>query len=140
MPSVQSIVGNSGCGGGPGCQLGAWATTNGGTNWTFMEGSQGGSLTNCGGGGPSDWPQNWYNQGVRGRYRIILTGSSSTRSMCGLLRARELSGTISPAVIPARGPLPVHVDQHALTFLPGSSSILLLGNDGGAHGTTNAAS
>src|SRR5205809_4617315 len=33
---------------------------------------------------------------------------------------------------------PVHVDQHALAFLPGSSSILLIGNDGGAHGTTNA--
>ena len=32
----------------------------------------------------------------------------------------------------------VHVDQHALTFVPGSSSILLAGNDGGVHGTTNA--
>ena len=32
----------------------------------------------------------------------------------------------------------MHVDQHALAFLPGSSSILLIGNDGGAHGTTNA--
>jgi hypothetical protein len=32
----------------------------------------------------------------------------------------------------------VHVDQHALAFVPGSSSILLLGNDGGTHGTTNA--
>ena len=32
----------------------------------------------------------------------------------------------------------VHVDQHALAFLPGSSSILVIGNDGGVHGTTNA--
>ena len=32
----------------------------------------------------------------------------------------------------------VHVDQHALAFVPGSSSILLAGNDGGVHGTTNA--
>ena len=31
--------------------------------------------------------------------RIIPTGSSSTRSTCGLQRARELSGTIPPAVI-----------------------------------------
>ena len=30
------------------------------------------------------------------------------------------------------------MDQHALAFLPGSSSILVIGNDGGAHGTTNA--
>src|SRR5205085_9180138 len=32
----------------------------------------------------------------------------------------------------------VHVDQHALAFVPGSSRILLAGNDGGIHGTTNA--
>ncbi|MEY2531807.1 MAG: hypothetical protein QOI96_1892, partial [Verrucomicrobiota bacterium] len=32
----------------------------------------------------------------------------------------------------------VHVDQHALAFVPGSSSILLAGNDGGVHGATNA--
>ena len=32
----------------------------------------------------------------------------------------------------------MHVDQHALAFVPGSSSILLAGNDGGVHGTTNA--
>jgi hypothetical protein len=32
----------------------------------------------------------------------------------------------------------VHVDQHALAFLPGSSSILAIGNDGGIHGTSNA--
>ena len=30
------------------------------------------------------------------------------------------------------------MDQHALAFVPGSSSILLAGNDGGVHGTTNA--
>ena len=30
------------------------------------------------------------------------------------------------------------MDQHALAFLPGSSSILAIGNDGGVHGTTNA--
>ena len=35
-------------------------------------------------------------------------------------------------------PRPVHVDQHALAFVPGSSSILTVGNDGGVHGTTNA--
>ncbi len=57
---VQSIVGNSngGCGGAPGCQIGAWASTDGGTSWTFMEGSQGGALRDCG-GGAGDYAQNW---------------------------------------------------------------------------------
>src|SRR5947208_10374719 len=59
---VQSIVGNSngGCGSAPGCQIGAWATTNGGASWSYMEGSQGGALGDCG----FDYPQNWYDQGV----------------------------------------------------------------------------
>src|SRR6266702_1234246 len=60
----QSIVPNSngGCGTN-GCQLGAWATTDGGASWAYMEGSQGGSLRNCT-GGQGDYPQNWYDQGV----------------------------------------------------------------------------
>src|SRR5438093_2283301 len=46
---AQSIVWNSdaGCGSTNGCQLGAWATTDGGTTWTYMEGSQGDSLRDC---------------------------------------------------------------------------------------------
>ena len=32
----------------------------------------------------------------------------------------------------------VHVDQHALAFVNGSSDILLVGNDGGVHATLNA--
>src|SRR5205807_8306638 len=32
----------------------------------------------------------------------------------------------------------VHADQHALAFVPGSSSILLAGNDGGVDVSTNA--
>ena len=71
--------------------------------------------------------------------RTIRTASSSTPSTSGLQRAQELCGTIPPAVIPIpEAPGPVHVDQHALAFLPGSSSILVIGNDGGVHGTTNA--
>jgi hypothetical protein len=132
---VQSIAGNTGgnCGGGPGCQLGVWASTNGGTSWSFMAGSQGPSLGDCG----FDYPQNWYDQGLavdpNNPDRLFVdtydvwfatrTGTVWNDTTCGY------SGG---------GPLPVHVDQHALAFLPGSSSILLIGNDGGAHGTTNA--
>jgi len=131
----QSIAPNSngGCGGANGCQLGAWASTDGGANWSYMQGSQGGALGNCG----MDYPQNWYDQGVavdpNNPDRVFFdtfdvwfatrTGTVWNDITCGY------SGG---------GPLPVHVDQHALAFVPGSSSILLVGNDGGTHGTTNA--
>jgi hypothetical protein len=142
---VQSIApnNNSGCGNANGCQLGVWATTNGGASWSFMAGSAGGSLRQCGTGlgsgtaGSGDYPQNWYDQAVavdpNNPDRIYVstfdvwvanrTGSTFYDTTCGY------SGV---------SPKPVHVDQHALAFVPGSSSLLLLGNDGGTHGTTNA--
>jgi hypothetical protein len=136
---VQSIVGNNngGCGNASGCQIGAWATTNGGTNWTFMQGSQGGALRDCQ-NGDGDYPQNWYDQGVvvdpTNPDRVFFdtfevwfatrTGTVWNDTTCGY----SYSGAAGP----------VHVDQHALAFVPGSSSILLIGNDGGAHGTANA--
>jgi hypothetical protein len=135
---VCSIVfnNNSGCGNTNGCQLGAWASTDGGGTWSYMEGSQGGSLRNCG-AGQGDYPQNWYNQGVavdpNNPDRVFFdtfdiwfatrTGTVWNDTSCGYSGA---------------SPHPVHVDQHALTFVPGSSSILAVGNDGGVHGTANA--
>jgi hypothetical protein len=136
---VQSIApkGNGGCGNSNGCQLGAWATTDGGATWSYMEGSQGGALRDCG-NSAGDYPQNWYDQGVavdpNNSDRVFFdtfevwfatrTGTVWNDTTCGY----SYSGNAGP----------VHVDQHALAFLPGSSSILLIGNDGGAHGTTNA--
>ncbi len=134
---VQSIVGNGACGNSPGCQIGAWASTDGGTSWNFMEGSQGGALRDCQ-NSAGDYPQNWYDQGVavdpNNPDRVFFdtfevwfatrTGTTWNDTTCGY----SYSGAAGP----------VHVDQHALAFVPGSSSILLIGNDGGAHGTTNA--
>src|SRR6266699_4913253 len=135
---AQSIVwnNNSGCGSTNGCQLGAWASTDGGGSWSYMEGSQGGSLRNCS-NGQGDYPQNWYDQGVAvdpnnpdrvfvDTYEVWFatrTGTVWNDTTCGYSVAN---------------PRPVHVDQHALAFVPGSSSILAVGNDGGVHGTANA--
>src|SRR5205085_11180686 len=59
---VQAIASQSSCGA-QGCQLGAWRTTDGGTTWTQIPGSDGASLTDCE-DGAGDYPQNWYDQGV----------------------------------------------------------------------------
>lgn len=130
---VQSIAVNGGNCGANGCQLGAWASTDGGGTWSYMQGSQGPSLGDCG----FDYPQNWYDQGIAvdpnnpdrvffDTYDIWFatrTGTAWNDITCGY------SGG---------NPHPVHVDQHALAFVPGSSSILAVGNDGGVHGTINA--
>jgi hypothetical protein len=136
--------GSAGCGNANGCQLGAWASTDGGSTWSFMAGSAGGSLKTCNSSGPGtnaslagDYPQNWYDQGIAvdpnnpdrvfvDTFEVWLatrTGTTWYDTTCGY------SGP---------NPKPVHVDQHALAFVPGSSGMLLAGNDGGVHGTANA--
>jgi hypothetical protein len=136
---VQSIapINDSGCGNAQGCQLGAYRTTDGGLTWTQISGSPGSSLRSCmGGPGSGDYSQNWYDQGIAidpnnpdraffDTFEIWFWLSPSPTwndTTCGY-------GTVNNGV---------HVDQHALAFVPGSSSILLAGNDGGVHGTTNA--
>ena len=108
-----------------------------------MAGSQGGSLRNCAGGNtsgnPGDYPQNWYNQAMavdpNNPDRVFIdtydtwfatrTGTSFFNQTCGY------NGASAAAHV-------VHVDHHALAFVPGSSSILLEGSDGGIFSTTNA--
>src|SRR5438445_1624911 len=132
---AQSIVWNSntGCGSTNGCQLGAWATTDGGTSWTYMEGSQGGALSDCG----FDYPQNWYDQGIavdpNNPDRVFF----DTYDVWFATRTGTVWNDITCGYS-GGNPRPVHVDQHALAFVPGSSSILAVGNDGGVHGTANA--
>ena len=136
---VQSIAknDNTGCENNSGCQLGAWASTDGGGTWRYMQGSQGGALRNCK-NEAGDYANNWWSQGVavdpNNPDRVFFdtfevwfatrTGTVWNDTTCGY----SYSGAAGP----------VHVDQHALAFLPGSSSILAIGNDGGVHGTINA--
>jgi len=131
---VQAIETQSSCGG-TGCELAAWRSTNGGTTWTQIPGSTGASLVDCG-GSANDYNQNWYDQGIavdpNNRDRALFdtfeiwfwkNGNTTwTDTTCGYSGNTEV----------------VHVDQHALTFVPGSSSILLAGSDGGVYGTINA--
>jgi hypothetical protein len=135
---AQSILwnNNSGCGNTNGCQLGAWASSDGGTSWTYMEGSQGGSLRNCS-NGQGDYPQNWYDQGIavdpNNPDRVFF----DTFEVWFATRTGTVWNDITCGYSGA-SPHPVHVDQHALAFVPGSSSILTSGHDGALNGTTNA--
>ena len=136
---LQSITTQSSCGG-QGCELAAYRTTDGGVTWTKIPGSDGASLTDCEGMN-ADYNQNWYDQGIavdpNNPNRVFFDtfdiwfwdGSNAiTQNLpwndvtCGYNTSNN----------------GVHVDQHALAFVPGSSSILLAGNDGGIHGATNA--
>ena len=148
---VGSIVANNngGCGNAAGCQLGVWSSIDGGATWTFMTGSAGGSLRQCGGtgtqgvtsgtAGGGDYPQNWYDQGMavdpNNPDRLFIdtydtwvanrTGTTFYNVTCGY-NGSPVANHV------------VHVDHHALAFVPGSSSMLLEGSDGGIFSTSNA--
>ena len=136
---VQAITpnANGGCGSTNGCQLGAYRSTDSGTTWTQIPGSLGGLLVNCV-GGSGDYPQNWYDQGIavdpNNPDRVFFDTFEAWFWQNPNVLWRDT--TCGYSYTGSAGP--VHVDQHALAFLPGSSSILLLGNDGGIHGTINA--
>jgi hypothetical protein len=133
---VQSIAPNStgGCGNSNGCQLGLWASTDAGTSWSFMTGSAGGSLLNCT-GGSGDYPQNWYDQGIavdpNNPDRIFVDTFDTWLASRTAVSFYDLTCGYSGGHV-------VHVDQHALAFVPGSSSILLKGSDGGVFYSPDA--
>jgi hypothetical protein len=132
---VQAITpnGNAGCGTN-GCQLGAYRTTDGGTTWTQITGSPGNSLADCE-GSAGDYPQNWYDQG------IAVDPNNPDRVFFDTFEVwfwQNGNAVWNDITCGYGNNLGVHVDQHALAFVPGSSSILLAGNDGGVHGTINA--
>ncbi len=125
---------NGGCNNAAGCQLGAYRSTDGGATWTQIAGSPGASLLNCT-GGAGDYPQNWYDQA------IAVDPNNPDRVFFSTFDVwfwQNGNPTWNDVTCGYSGGTTVHVDQHALAFVPGSSSVLLAGNDGGVHGTTNA--
>ena len=139
--SAEQLRRQRGCGNANGCQLGAWATTDGGATW-IVHGRLGRRLAQ-GVRAPAQArrrrpPATIRRTGTTRASRSIRTtptASSSTRSTSGSRRAPGRPGTTRLAATRGVSPKPVHVDQHALAFVPGSSSMLLAGNDGGVHGT-----
>ncbi len=109
--------------------LGIWRSTNGGTTWSKQTGPTG--LTGCFG----DYSQNWYDQNIT----VDPNNADTTYlSTVDIFRSTNGGSTYTNLTCGYAGGTTVHVDQHALAYVPGSSSVLLAGNDGGAYVTTNA--
>jgi hypothetical protein len=123
---VQAIT--SGGGTLQGGLLGVWRTTDGGTSWNKQSGPTG--LTGCAG----DSGQNWYNQAL-----AVDPNNPDVLFLSTIDIHKSVNGGVTNVNITCgyQGGT-THVDQHALAFLPGSSSVLLAGSDGGAYVSTNA--
>jgi hypothetical protein len=109
--------------------LGVWRTTDGGLTWQQRSNRTG--LTGCAG----DYTQNWYDQ------VIAVDPNNPDLTYLGtvdLFRSTNGGTTYVNLTCGYTGGTTVHVDQHALAYLPGSSSVLLAGGDGGAYVTLNA--
>ncbi|HEY6043088.1 MAG TPA: hypothetical protein VIX58_13245 [Anaerolineae bacterium] len=126
---VQAIASQGTCG--VGCQLGLWGTTNGGITWTLR--STASALGGCG----FDYNQNWYDQGLavdpNNPDVLFMDTYDIWKSTNGGSTLTDITCGYAPPYSHV-----VHVDQHALAFLPGSSTMLLTGSDGGIYLTTNA--
>jgi len=109
--------------------LGVWRTTDGGATWNKQSGPTG--LGGCDG----DSGQNWYNQAL-----AVDPNNPDVLFMSTIDIYKSLNGAANFTNITCgyAGGQTVHVDQHALAFVPGSSSVMLSGSDGGVYVSTNA--
>jgi hypothetical protein len=128
--------------------LGIWRSTDRGETWEQrttahdLEAAE----VECGGtcledsllGVCGDVAQNWYDQHIvvdpNNPEVIFFDNINVWKSTNGGNTVKDLTCGYSSIQVPR----PVHVDQHAITFLPGSSSRQLIGNDGGVYFTENA--
>jgi hypothetical protein len=127
-----------------GCFLGLWRTSNGGTSWTKVADHStmdflGGTTTAgpCG----EDTPQMWYDMGLavdpNNPDAFFLDAIDVWKSTDGGKTLTDISCGYYSGLNPIGAPM--HVDNHVLTYQPGSSTNLLAGNDGGIYVSNNAA-
>lgn len=109
--------------------LGVYKTTNGGNSWVLQASPS--DFTGCGSG----VGQTWYNAGLtvdpNNPNNVFL-------SMIDLFRSTNGGDTFVNLTCGYSGGTDVHVDHHARAFVGSSSSMLLVGSDGGMYLTTNA--
>ena len=119
---VQAINTNGGTQ--TGGQLGLWRTTDGGATWSKRSDQT--ALGGCGG----DYNQNWYDQGV-----AVDPNNPNTLLMdtFDIWKSTDGGTTLTDETCGYGGGTTQHVDEHALFFVPGSSSTLLAGSDGGIY-------
>lgn len=109
--------------------LGVYKTSDGGNTWVLQ--ASPGDFTGCGSG----VGQTWYNAGItvdpNNPNNVFL-------SMIDLFRSTNGGDTFVNLTCGYAGGNDVHVDHHSRAFVGGSSSMLLVGSDGGIYLTTNA--
>ncbi|MDQ3930835.1 MAG: hypothetical protein M3328_17025, partial [Chloroflexota bacterium] len=131
--------------------LGIWRSTDRGATWQQRVTAQdledvqdecggdcvGDLLDVCG-----DVAQNWYDQHIvvdpNDPDTIFFDNIDVWKSTDGGATIKDLTCGYAYIQTPRPPGYGVHVDQHAITFLPGSSSQQLIGNDGGVYYTNNA--
>jgi hypothetical protein len=148
---VQAVDSQAGCGvlqllgetSARGCLLGLWRTSNGGNTWTQVANHTtmdfpGGTTTAgpCG----EDTPQMWYDMGLavdpNNPDALFLDAIDIWKSTDGGHTLTDVTCGYYAGLNPISAP--VHVDNHALAYQPGSSSNLLAGNDGGVYVSNDA--
>ncbi|MDQ6739973.1 MAG: hypothetical protein M3021_06320, partial [Actinomycetota bacterium] len=128
-----------------GGMLGVWRSTDGGSTWQQRATAQ--SLENaesaCGGdcitdplGVCGDYPQNWYDQRIAvdptNPDFILFDNDDVWRSADGGATVEDITCGYASIQVHRQ----VHVDQHAITFVPGGPGTqVLIGNDGGVDYT-----
>jgi hypothetical protein len=119
-----------------GCQLGIWRTTDGGVTW--QQRSSESALATANSGCGFDFPQNWYDQGLlvdpTNSDVLFMDTFDIWKSTDGGSTFRDITCGYSSGAAAAT----VHVDQHALAFVPGSNTTLLAGSDGGMYVSLDA--